>query len=261
MKTQKTIFGLLLSAIMLVTSCSQSIPGPQEGKGTASNPVNTSSNPTNVGPTGNSDPITGDDVNMNEDPTFYDEADPSDDPVLPGSPYSACGTVYRQFNNPVIYFRNEANELLFMQEFSYDSVTFLRNITFTRDSYSACLEGYRNGNNFYLNTVTSQMAVDHPLKTQKANYTFELCGNLAYVTNAVGNTTLNLQVSNLYYLIDDSAIVDGLPGVVPTTTTSITSQTSVEACLYSNTASFYNYNESFKPQFEIENFDFGALNP
>lgn len=260
MKTQKFLLGLIVAALMLVTSCSQSTPGPQQNKGSSSSPVTEATN-TNLGPTGSSDPITGDDVNMNEDVGFYDEADPSDDPVLPGTAYSACGTVYRQFNNPVIYFRNDANQLFFMQEFSYDSVTFLRNIRFTRDSFTACLEGYRNGSNFYLNTVTSQSATEHPLKTQKANFSHELCGQLAYVTNAVGNTTLNLQVSNLYYLIDDSGIMDGLPGVVPTTTSSITTQTSIEACLYSNKASFYNYNESFKPQFEIEGYDFGALNP
>lgn len=262
MKTQNFLIGLLALVALVGTSCSQSTPGPQESQGTSSNsPVTQSQEPVNVGPTGQSDPITGDDINMNEQPTNYANPDPSDDPILPGTPYSACGTVYRQFNNPVIYFRNDNNELLTMQEFSYDSVAFLRNVTFTRDSYAVCFEGYRNNNNFFLNNVTHQQAVEHPLKTQKANYSFELCGQMAYVTNFAGNTSLNLQVGSLYYLIDDSNIMDGLPGVIPTTTSSITTQTSIEACLYSNQATFYNYNESFKPQFIIENYDFGALNP
>ncbi len=264
MKNQNGLKTLFLSGLTLalIASCSQTSSPDTNSSGSANSPIeSTNVENTNIGPTGTTDPVNADDVNNNNGVAYYDQADPNDDPVLPGTVYNACGTLYRQFNNPVVYFKNESNQIYYMNEYSYDSVPFLRNIKFTNDSFNVCLEGYRNGSNYFLNTVVSQSAVANPLKTQAGNYSHEICGNLAYITNYSGQTTLNLKVSNIYYLISLSDASMELPGVIPTTTTTLTEANTVEACLYSNGPSYYNYNESFKPQFEIENYDFGALNP
>ncbi|MCF8060233.1 MAG: hypothetical protein K9K67_13110 [Bacteriovoracaceae bacterium] len=261
MNNPKRPIVFMMLALLLVTSCSETSSPGTNNKGSTNSPVNTLSDTgTNLGPTGATDPVDGNNVNDN-DITYYDQADPSDDPVLPGTVLNACGSLYKQFNNPVIFFKNENNQLFNVQEFSYDSVTFLRNIKFTNDSFNVCLEGYQNGANYFLNKVVSQTATSNPLKTQTGNYAHEICGNLAYITNYSGQTTLNLKVNNIYYLIKLANQELMLPAGIPTTTTTLTTANTIEACLYSNSPSYYNYNESFKPQFEIENFDFGALNP
>jgi hypothetical protein len=255
---------LILVLGVFLTSCSESTP-KKNNQGSSNSTVGTgeTQNNPNVGPTGNPDPINDDTVNGNDDVTYYDEEDPDDSVPLPGTPYESCGQVYRQFNNPIIFFVSESNQTLQLQEFSYDSVPFIRNIKFGSDSFTACIDGYRNGMNLFVNTVTNKVAVNHPLKLYQNNeYTHELCGNIAYVTNFSGVTTLNLKVSNVYYLLE--AMYPNMftfPGGIPSLTSSITSANAPEACIYSSKASFYDYGESFKPQFEVEAIDMGALNP
>lgn len=258
-----SLVGFILLAIFL-GSCS----GPTDSKSSSSlgstNPVSEAQNKeedSNLGPTGSVDPV-NDNINLDDGVTYYDEADPDDSTPLPGTPISACGPVYRQFNNPIIFFQS-GNTTYQLQEFSYDSVPFLRNIKFTNDSFTACIDGYRNGMNLFVNTVSDKVAVSHPLKVyQSGEYAHELCGHLAYVQNFNGVTSLNLKVSNVYYLInakDPNSFT--FPSGIPTLTSSITEANGVEACLYSADASFYDYGVSFKPQFKVEAIDMGALNP
>lgn len=248
-------------SLPLFVGCNESTSAPASNKASSTNPTTTASEPVNLGPTGASDPITGDDVNMEEEVTFYDQADPSDEPELPGTPYNSCGVVYRQFNNPTIFFRNENNQTYNLKEFSYDSVTFLRNVRFKSDSFQVCLEGYRNGGDVFLNIITQNQATTHPLKLHTGQYSYEFCGRMAYITNFSGQTSLNLHVAPYDYLITIGNEMLELPAVIPTATSTLTEQNSIEACLYSNKASFKDYSVSYKPQFEIEAFDFGALNP
>lgn len=258
--------GLFLILTMgFITSCNESTSAPTKNKAsTSTNPTTSEApvEPVNLGPTGAVDPITNDDVDTSGGVTYYDNyVDPDAGEQLPGTPYENCGVVYRQFNNPTIFYRASNNEVLFLKEFSYDSVSFLRNIRFKSDSYSVCLEGYKDGNDVHLNSVTQQQATAHPLKQFSGQFGTELCGNLAYVTNYSGQTTLNLQVDQFYYLIKTANMSVVVPSVIPTTSVSITPDNSIEACLYGNKAPYKDYNESFKPQFEVEAFDLGALNP
>lgn len=246
-----------------ISSCTESTP-KKTNQGSSNSPVNveTSTETPNLGPTGVSDPV-DDNLNVNDEVTFYDEADPDDSTPLPGTPMSACGNVYRQFNNPIIFFVTDNNQSFQLQEYSYDSVPFIRNIRFGSDSYTACLDGYSNGMNFYVNSVTNKVAVTHPLKLYKnGEYTHELCGNFAYVTNSNGSTSLNLRVSNIDYLIKARyPNMFTFPAGIPNLTSTITTSNAPEACLYSNLASYKNFNETYKPQFEVEAIDMGALNP
>lgn len=261
-KNWKTVMILIIG--LFLVSCSESTP-KKNNQGSSNSPVGTSEvqTNTNVGPTGTSDPVNEDNVNSNDDVTYYDEADPDDSVPLPGTPYNSCGRVYRQFNNPIIFFVSDSNQSFQLQEYSYDSVPFIRNIKFGADSYTACIEGYSNGMNLYVNTVTNKVAATHPLKVyQNGEYAHELCGNIAYVTNFSGVTTLNLKVSNVYYLLEAmTPNMFSFPAGIPTLTGSITSANAPEACIYSSKASYYDYSESFKPQFEVEAIDMGALNP
>jgi len=245
-----------------ISSCSEK---------TSKNPNQTSSNPAvstettqsspNIGPSGSSDPVDPNGVGATEPIEYYPESDPVEN-VLPGTPFSACGMAYKQFNNPVIYFKENGGGTFFLQEFSYDSVTFLRNVKFGSDSFNLCLEGYRDNSNIYLNTTTQVNAATNPFKVyQNGEFTHEICGHLAYVQNFSGQTSLNLMIGSIYYLINNENNAVSLPSGVPTLASSITTSNSVEACLYSSKASYKNFNESFKPQFDIEGFDMGALNP
>jgi hypothetical protein len=264
MKTLKVVmtFLMLSTLVLSITSCNESTSAPTNNKGSQStDPITPQEEQPSLGPTGINDPITMDDVNMDGEVTYYDQPDPSDDPVLPGTPYNSCGVVYRQFNNPTLFFRNDSNQIFTLREFSYDSVVFLRNIRFGQDSYNVCLEGYRNNTDIHLNLITSQSTTAHPLKVHAGQYSYELCGQLAYITNFSGQTSLNLRIDQFDYLITTANDSVAIPNVVPNTTTVITSEDSIEACLYSNRASFKDYSVTFKPQFEIEALDLGALNP
>ncbi len=255
-------FILMILTLALSTSCfnSATTSKSEESAGTESSSVEspTLEVPANLGPTGNPDPVNEDNiVDDSNDVVYYDDPDPTPSPTLPGTPAEKCGVVYKQFNNPQV-FLNENGTLYTLQEFSYDSLPFLSSVSFPNDSYTACVDGYVNGSNFYVNTATNKVATEHPLKSYKSNYSFEYCGQLAYVTNYAGNTTLNLQINQYYYIVNNKGSLN-LSGI-PTISESITPQNSIEACIYSNKAAFKDYNVSFKSQIDGRAIDKGALN-
>lgn len=256
----KTGIQLLIAAALLFNvSCSDS--SPKKNTPATTNPISEapSTEPENLGPTGVSDPVDPDGVGAVDPVDYYPTPDPDDTPQLPGTPARKCGIVYKQANNPVIFFQ-ENGQMFMLQEFSYDSTVFLRSIRFPNSSFNTCIDGYVDNNNFHVNTTESQTPATNPAKLyQNGEYSQEVCGHIAYVRNFSGVTSLNVKVGNVYYEIKPQMNVVVPPGV-PTVSSSITESNSVEACVYSNTASFYNYNISFKPQFNALAFDLGALN-
>lgn len=257
----------LLVTMSFVSSCNESTSAPTKNNpSTSTNPTTSDApaEPVNLGPTGAVDPITNDDVDTSGGVTYYDDyVDPDAGEQLPGTPYENCGVVYRQFNNPTVFYRASNNEVFFLKEFSYDSVPFIRGVRFKDDAFSVCIEGYRDGGDIYLNTFSQKQETNHPLKLYTGQYSNELCGHLAYVTNFSGQTSLNLKIDQYYYLIKKANMSVNYPSGIPSlqVNESITNTNSVEACLYGNKAPYKDYNVTFKSQFEVEAFDLGALNP
>jgi hypothetical protein len=250
---------ILITLLLTSFGCNESATKKNSPSQTTTNPVTSTPEPDNVGPTGSVDPVDPDGVGAVDPVGYYPDEDPDDSSVLPGTATNKCGVIYKQPNNPVIFFQ-ENGSLFMVQEFSYDSVVFLRSLRFPNDSFSVCIDGYVNGSNLFVNTTSSQVATTNPSKLfQNGEYAHEHCGSIAYVRNFSGVTSLNLKLGNTYYELKPPAGVM-VPAGVPTTTSSITDDNSIEGCVYSNKASFYNYNVSFKPQFEVQAFDIGALN-
>ena len=140
---------LLLITILLTSfGCNESTT-KKSSPSTTTNPVASTPEPTNLGPTGSSDPVDPDGVGAVDPVGEYPDEDPDDSPVLPGTPASKCGTAYRQANNPTLFFE-ENGSLFSLKEFSYDSFIFLNSFRFTEDSFSVCIDGYVNNNNFFI---------------------------------------------------------------------------------------------------------------
>jgi hypothetical protein len=252
---------ILFIALAANIGCSESTSSSKNNSpSTTTNPITQTPEPQNLGPTGSADPVDPGGVGAVDPVEYYPDEDPDNTPALPGTPTNKCGVLYKQANNPAVFFQ-EGGQLFTLREFSYDSVVFLRNIRFQNDSFSVCIDGYLNNNNLFINTTTSVAAVANPSKLfQNNEYPHEYCGQIVYLRSFSGTTNLNLQVGNRYHEVRPQMGVI-VPGGIPSISSTITTTNSVEACVYSNKASFTNYALSSKPQIEAQAFDLGALNP
>ncbi len=253
---------ICLTLLLSLTSCfnSESNPPLPSKSQAESNASNDDGDSQQLGPTDTPDPVNPDYIIGDDQVDYYPDADEDVNDILPGTPSNKCGVAYKQFNNPVLFFReNNSNTIYNLQQFSFDSLSFIGDFHFPNSSYNVCIEGYIDGANYYINKTSNQNAVDNPTKIHKENYTYEYCGHLAYVTNFSGITSLNLKVGAFYYLIHNKNNLNF--NSIPTIQSSITSSNSIEACVYSNTASYKVLEETFKPQFDAMAIDVGALNP
>lgn len=249
-------------SLMSLVSCFKSETNPPASKKSEAQilgPVEESTSNPSLGPTENTDPVNPDNIVNDDEVTYYDEEDDTDNSPLPGTPSDKCGVAYKQFNNPSLFFKeNGSNTILNLQEFSFDSINFIGDFNFPNTSYNVCIEGYINGSNYYINETNSQAATDNPSKIHQGNYPVELCGHLAYVKNFSGITTLNLKVGAFYYIIHNKNNLN--LSSIPTIQSSITPSNSIEACVYSDKAAYKNYEQTFKPQVDAMALDKGALN-
>ncbi len=255
----KTIRGTKINILMilvLTTSCVQT-----SSSSTKKNSSATVSDSSSTSTDGTSESTTSTGTTGNTDVTYYDDED-EDEEELPGVAFSDCGIMYKQLNNDNIFFKDSDGDTLIVQNYSYESTSILNQVQSINDSsedaYNTCLEGYIDSGVIYLETATLSSAASNPSRPYQGSYTYEYCGYLAHTTYSSNNFTL-LRMSSRDYKINNKT-GSSYNQTIPTVSTTITSSNAIEACIYTNKASYSDYGTTFYKNIDAVRIDLGAYN-
>lgn len=246
------IYLLMIAMTMVTTSCVQSTSSSSKTNDSATT-SEVSEEEVQATVTTYSDPQSG-------EVTSYDEEDEDETEDLPGVAYSDCGVLYKQMNNDNIFFKDSDNDILIVQEYSYESAQDLNEVQINNatyaDAYNACLEGYIDNGVVYLNTATLSSPTTNPSRTFATSSYEEKCGYIAHTTYSSNRFTLLLSGTRQYRLnnITGSSYISS----VPTIGTTISSENTIEACVYTNREIGPDYANGIYHKIDAQIIDFGA---
>jgi len=253
MKMKLTHFMILI----LLASCGSK--ESVQNNSSSTTPVQTANN--NPSPTPSYVPTsggTGGSSSVVDGVTFYDQDDPITTVTLPGVAYNSCGTLYRVMNSGDLIFEDSSSGSLFdASDYSRQAKTVMSSLRFNgregSGAYSFCFQGYRNGSNVFVESVSEYSRVTHP--DDLSGYSVKLCGYTAYQDSHDGNSYVVLQSQNINYIITDLS-PQGLPSVGRSY---VSASNGAESCYYGQSAPTVDYNRTHKKFFKALAVDLGNL--
>ena len=246
------IYLLMIAMTIATTSCVQSTSSSSKTKDSASTSEGQEEE-VQATVTTYADP-------QSDEITYYDDEDEDETEDLPGVAYSDCGVIYKQMNNDNIFFKDSDNDVLIVQQYSYESASTLNEIKVNNDNYSdsynACLEGYIENGVVYLDSGTLSSVAPNPTKPYASSYTYEYCGYIAHTTYSSNNFTL-LSISSIDFKINNQT-GESYISSIPTLGVKVSSENAIEACVYSNRSSYDHNSSTFYDNIDAKVIDLGA---
>lgn len=238
--------------IVLLASCGSETTSTSSTNGTDNQ------TPTTSTPQGNSG-----DVSEYQEPvvdtgvTYYPDEDPVEPEVqLPGSEVSTCGVAYVEMNVDGVSF-SHGGTTYHLNSYGTNTQAYLHQIVFTSDlsrsAYQLCFDGYVNGSEMFLDSVSSFTATQNPSITTQG-YSTMLCGYTAFQRSSSGDTYLTLKVDQISYIVETNVATNDIPNVG---NSAVTASNGLEACFYSNRSIYRDYSRNFKPFFPVDYIDLG----
>lgn len=254
---------ILLVLTLLLVSCGKTEAPKSEGEGvqadaSTATTFNTGApGNTGDGPTGSSDPI---------DPTQLPGyvAPSGDDPVVPvvgPTLTEVCGTMYASFYDDVIRLYENENTTHVLSAGDYSATYYFSpaRLVYPNDVLDVCVQSYSDNGSLVVSSLNVMGSdVMHPERPLSASYAHEVCGDFSYVTDNGGRTYLQVVDSGIPYIVKD----ENVPSLVlPSFTDSEGAAITNKGCMYSNTAPFNDFSYTFKKHLNVQEYDFGPLNP
>ena len=253
------VYMIMMAMVILSTSCVQT--SSSSSKKNSSATVADSSSTTGENDSSDSGSSSSSTTQNDSGITYYDDED-EDEEELPGVAYSSCGVIYKQLNNENTFFRDSDGDTLIVQTYSYESTSILNKVQTNNDSYgdayNACLEGYIDSGIVYLNTGTFSTETNNPSRSYQGSYAYEYCGYIAHTTYSSNRFTL-LQMSSIDFKINNNT-GRSYNQAIPTVGVKISSENSIEACVYSNKAFYSDHGSTFYRNIDAKVIDLGAYN-
>lgn len=249
----------ILFLMIVLIGCGKTKTSTQK-KTTEVTNQNTQSSPTNLeasnlGPTGQADPI-----DQYTDPgtgtgiTYYDE-----DPNTPSDPLNeVCGTLYKELNDQTLYFDtvNQQRLIVLFDNNNLDNSSIPGRLNFPNDSYNTCFRGIEQNDSVFIQSVTSMSMNTNPSRIN-TNHTFNYCGEFKLVTDNSNSTYIQVKYNGIDYRINNlnNLATPAMPHMIKNDG----NMDFIQGCVAFDRAPYTNYQITFKKFIDALSFDFGVL--